>query len=82
MRRAVALCYAADTDEAPVIVSAGNGARAEQIERAAFDYGVPVVRDVPLADALSALQVGEEVPEALYDAVAAVLSELACAPRG
>jgi type III secretion system FlhB-like substrate exporter len=49
------------------------------MERAAVDYGVPVVRDVPLADALSGLRAGEEIPEALYSAVAALLNELAAA---
>jgi type III secretion system FlhB-like substrate exporter len=80
MKRAVALRYAEDDDQAPVVVSAGDGSLAERIERAARDYGVPVVRDVPLADALSELRVGDEIPEALYDAVAAVLNELAAAP--
>ncbi len=76
MRRAVALRYGED-DYAPVVVSAGDGTLAEEIERAAHDYGVPVVRDVPLAEALFELQVGDTIPEALYDAVAAVLNELA-----
>ncbi len=76
MKRAVALRYA-DADEAPVVVSRGEGDLALRIERAALDYGVPVVRDIPLADALTELQVGEPIPEALYDAVAAILRELA-----
>ncbi len=81
MKRAVALRYEAD-DYAPVIVSAGDGALAERIEQAAEQWGIPVVRDVPLATALSELQVGEEIPEALYDAVAAVLNELSCGRAG
>jgi len=76
VKRAVALRYA-DADEAPVVVSRGEGDLALRIERAALDYGVPVVRDIPLADALTELQVGEPIPEALYDAVAAILRELA-----
>jgi type III secretion system FlhB-like substrate exporter len=36
-----------------------------------------VVRDVPLALALSELQVGDQIPEALYEAVGAILNELA-----
>jgi type III secretion system FlhB-like substrate exporter len=76
VKRAVALRYG-DTDEAPVVVSYGEGDLAARIERSAHDHGVPVVRDVPLADALAALQVGDPIPEALYDAVAAILRELA-----
>jgi flagellar biosynthesis protein len=76
MRRAIALRYG-DTDEAPVVVSSGEGDLANRIERAALDYAVPVVRDVPLADALRDLAVGDAIPEALYEAVAAILRELA-----
>jgi type III secretion system FlhB-like substrate exporter len=76
VKRAVALRYA-DEGGAPVIVSTGDGSLADQIERAALDYGVPVVRDVPLAEALSELKLGEQIPEALYEAVATVLNELA-----
>jgi flagellar biosynthesis protein len=77
VKRAVALRYDQDADYAPVVVSAGEGALAEQIERAAVDYGVPVVRDVPLASALAELAVGDQIPEVLYDAVATLLNELA-----
>jgi type III secretion protein U len=76
VRRAIALRYA-DTDEAPVCVSCAEGAVAAQIERAAIEYAIPVVRDVPLAEALSELRVGDPIPEALYEAVAAILRELA-----
>jgi len=63
-------------DEAPVVVASGEGPLAQQILRAAEDYGVPVVRDVPLARALLALRVGDVIPEALYEAVAEVLRDL------
>lgn len=82
MRRAIALRYDETQDAAPVVVSAGDGDLALRIERAARDYGVPVVRDVPLAQALLELRVGESIPEALYDSVAAILNELASADRG
>jgi type III secretion system FlhB-like substrate exporter len=76
VKRAIALRYG-DADDAPVVVSSGEGALAAVIERAALDYGVPVVRDVPLADALAELRVGDAIPEALYETVAAVLREVA-----
>jgi len=76
VKRAVALRYG-DADEAPVVVSSGEGDLALRIERSARDYGVPVVLDVPLADALGELRTGEPIPEALFEAVAAVLRELA-----
>lgn len=76
MKRAVALRYG-EADEAPVVVSSGEGDLALHIELSARAHGVPVVHDVPLADALAELRVGEPIPEALYEAVAAILRELA-----
>jgi flagellar biosynthetic protein FlhB len=70
---ASALKYAEDEDGAPVVVASGEGELAERIIRAAHDYGVPIVRDVPLAHALRELEVGDEIPEALYEAVAEIL---------
>jgi flagellar biosynthesis protein FlhB len=62
-------------DEAPVLVAAGHGDLAKQIVEAARQYGVPVLRDVPLARALVELEIGDEIPEALYEAVAEILRE-------
>ena len=76
MKRAIVLRYD-EADEAPVVVASGEGAVAAAIERAAAEHDVPVVRDVPLAQALGELSVGTAIPEALYEAVAAVLRELA-----
>jgi FlhB-like protein len=70
---ACALKYKDDEDQAPVVVASGEGDLAERIVRAARDYGIPIVRDVPLAQALSELEVGEVIPEALYEAVAEIL---------
>ena len=76
MKRAIVLRYD-EADDAPVVVAAGEGAVAAAIERAAAEYDVPVVRDVPLAQALGELSVGSSIPEALYEAVATILRELA-----
>jgi flagellar biosynthesis protein FlhB len=62
-------------DAAPVVVATGEGDLAKQIVRAAHAYGVPVLRDVPLARALIELSVGDQIPEALYEAVAEILRE-------
>lgn len=62
-------------DEAPVVVSAGEGEMAARIVEAARQYGVPVLQDVPLARALVELEVGSAIPEALYEAVAEILRE-------
>ena len=64
-------------DVAPVVVASGEGDFAERIVRAARDYAVPLLQDVPLARALIELRVGETIPEALYEAVAQILGEMA-----
>ena len=64
-----------DGDAAPVVVAAGEGDLAARIVAAARDYGVPIVRDVPLARALAELQIGDVIPEALYEAVAEILRD-------
>lgn len=62
-------------DEAPVLVSSGEGEMAAKIVEAARQYGVPVLQDVPLARALVELEIGTAIPEALYEAVAEILRE-------
>jgi len=62
-------------DEAPVLVASGHGDLAKRIVEAARHHGIPVMRDVPLARALVELEIGDEIPEALYEAVAEILRE-------
>lgn len=71
---AVALKYDKEKGTAPTVVAKGSRVWAEKILEAARRYGVPVVRNVPLAHALDKLEVGDEIPEELYEAVAEVLS--------
>jgi flagellar biosynthesis protein FlhB len=73
---ACALRYVGEEDDAPVVVASGEGDLAARILRAAHDYGVPVVQNVPLARALRELEVGGQIPEALYEAVAEILREV------
>jgi flagellar biosynthesis protein FlhB len=63
-------------ETAPRLVAKGEGDLARRIVDAARAYGVPVVRDVPVARALSELEIGDEIPEALYEAVAEILREV------
>ena len=67
-KKAVALQYGPD-DAAPVIVASGMGYLAEKIVETAADNGVPIYEDNSLSTILTQLQLGQEVPENLYQAI-------------
>ncbi|HEX5145433.1 MAG TPA: flagellar biosynthesis protein FlhB [Conexibacter sp.] len=71
---AVALKYDG-TRPAPECVAKGQDLIALQIRRLAEEHGVPIVEDRPLARSLhAAIEIGQLVPEELYQAVAGVLA--------
>lgn len=73
-RIAVALLY--EEPNAPKVVASGQGWIGEKIIETAKEHGVPIEEDPALAQALSTIEIDEEIPEALYRAVAEVLSFL------
>jgi type III secretion protein U len=74
---AVALRHDRGGEDAPRVVAKGTGLAAARIRSAARRAAIPIVRDVPLARALHRLaEVGDEIPEELYEAAAAVLAHL------
>jgi type III secretion protein U len=70
---AVALRYRPGETPLPLIVAKGADAVAAQIRAIAESSGVPIVSNPPLARALFKVPVDDAVPEALFEAVAAVL---------
>ncbi len=70
---AVAIQYNRDSQEAPIVVAKGERILAEKIKEAAREAGVPIFRNVSLARALRDVEEGDEIPEALYEAVAEIL---------
>lgn len=71
---AVALLYDKQNDGAPRVIAKGMGLKAEAIKGLAKGHEVAILRNVPLAHALHRVDVGQEIPEELYDAVAEVLN--------
>jgi flagellar biosynthetic protein FlhB len=71
---AVAIKYDKDKGGAPRIVAKGMRKNAETIKEIARQAGVPILRNIPLAQALHKLDIEEEIPEELYEAVAEVLN--------
>ena len=60
-------------DTAPKVVASGMGAIADKIINTAKDSNVPLYEDGGLADTLSKLSIGENIPPELYDVVAEIL---------
>lgn len=68
---AVALHY--NKTGAPRVVAKGKGAIGAKIIEIAREHDVPIEQNEVLAGALSNVELGEEIPEDLYKAVAEVL---------
>jgi len=72
--KAAALKYDREERDAPHLVASGSGRIAERIVEVAREAEVPIVEDAALVSALLALDIGEEIPLDLYEAVARVLA--------
>ncbi len=73
---ALGLSYESNTHNAPELSVKGQDFLADDIVKIAKRYGVPVVEDSELAEVLGSQEVGSEIPEELYEAVAVVLRRL------
>jgi flagellar biosynthetic protein FlhB/flagellar biosynthesis protein len=71
---AIAIKYDKEKDGAPRVVAKGMRLKAEKIKELAKAAGVPFMKNTTLAAALYRVDVGQEIPEELYDAVAEVLN--------
>lgn len=68
-QKAVALSYDEEQSRAPVIVASGRGHMAERIIELACENDVPVYEDHSLANILSQMELGSEIPAELYQMV-------------
>lgn len=72
---AVALMYDTSVASAPLVIAKGEDYLAQKIKEKARESKIEIVENKPLARALyQSVEVGEEVPEELYQAVAEVLA--------
>ena len=71
-KEAVALQYG--HNNAPVVVAKGEEALAQKIIEEAKSQGIYVAQDPKLLAMLSRLDIGQEIPEELYTAVAVILA--------
>jgi flagellar biosynthesis protein len=68
-KRAAALKYTEHLP-APFIIAKGRGELAEKLQRMAEEHGVPVQEDPELSELLDVLEIGEIIPEELYEIIA------------
>jgi len=71
-RNAVALTY--DRTRAPYLSAKGKGLVAEEIIKIAAEHGILIHEDPALVEMLSLLQLGQDIPESLYKAIAEVIA--------
>lgn len=70
-QKAVALRY--DGKSAPRVTAKGEGRIAQKIIETAQSHGVPLQKNDELTALLSKVRLNEEIPRALYQAVAQIL---------
>ncbi len=71
--KAVALKYERYKDKAPKVVAKGKGKIAEKILEIAKKENIPIQKDEELVELLAKLDINEEIPPELYEAVAKIL---------
>ena len=72
---AVAIQYAPDEMQAPIVVAKGAGVIAQRIRRLALENNIPVVERKPLAQLLyKEVEINHPIPDQSYAAVAEVLA--------
>ena len=69
---AVALHY--NGKNTPKVTAAGTGELAEKIIALAIEHGIPLQEDAALVSLLAKLDLGDDIPEPLYIAVAEVIA--------
>ena len=71
---AIALRYDEAAMQAPTVTAKGQDSMALRIIEIAKEHKVPVVRNIGLAHTLFDLEIGHEIPEDMYEAVAEILN--------
>ena len=71
---AIAIQYDEKAMMAPKVTAKGQFQKAEKIIEIAKKYRVPIMRNIELAHKLYEVDVGADIPESLYEAVAEVLN--------
>ncbi len=68
-KKAAALAYEEYKDHAPRVVASGKGKIAEAIIAKANEYQIPLFCNAELVDSLVKMEINDNVPQELYQAV-------------
>ncbi|MDD9303626.1 MAG: EscU/YscU/HrcU family type III secretion system export apparatus switch protein [Desulfobacter sp.] len=74
IKKAVALRYDREVDDAPKVTAKGKGRVAENIIELAREHGIPIKDDPDLVQVLASLEIDQEIPPEIYVAVAELLA--------
>lgn len=73
-KKAVALQYRPEADNAPTVKAKGRGDVARRIIELAREHGIPIQEDPDLVEVLGRLELDQEIPPHVYVAVAEILA--------
>ncbi len=74
LKLAVALKYRLNEDVAPLVVASGRGSLAQALVKKAMELDIPIHPDGELAELLEDVDVGQAIPEELYEVVAQIMA--------
>lgn len=70
---AVSIEYSPEETSAPKVTAKGYGFMAEEILKIAEEHDIPIKQDQALTELLAQVEIDEEIPQVLYEAVAQIL---------
>lgn len=71
--KAVAIHYEPSSNQVPKVIARGKGIVAENMREVAQEAEVPILRNEDLVNELIHVEIGEDIPEELYEVIAEVL---------
>lgn len=73
VKSAIALKYDAEEDIAPKVIAKGDNYIAKNIVEKAEELDIPIYRDEKIVNQLKNLEINDNIPQELYEAVAQIL---------
>lgn len=73
-KKAIALQYDKEINSSPVVTAQGTNKTAQNIIKIAEENGIPIKKDEDLVNMLSQIELNQEIPVELYQAVSEIFS--------